>query len=138
MGTLVRFGISLGNELLEAFDKLCASRGYANRSEAIRDLIRQELAEEQWQQGGICSGTLTLVYDHHRNDLARRLMAIQHEHHDLILASLHVHLDHANCMETLALKGKAENVRQLAEKLIATRGVKYGAFNRALNAEEQA
>lgn len=136
MANLARFGVSLDGELLTAFDRLCESRGYANRSEAIRDLIRQELTEAQWQQGGICSGTLTLVYDHHRHDLARRLMIIQHEHHDLIMASMHVHLDHDNCLETLALKGPAESVRYLAEKLTATRGVKYGAFNRAPNGEK--
>jgi len=133
MSCLARFGVSIDEELLDAFDVLCQRRGYATRSEAIRDLIRKELTEDQWGEKGVCGGTLTLVYDHHKHDLARRLMAIQHDCHSLIVATMHVHLDHANCMECLALKGETESVRQLAERLITCRGVKYGVFNRAPN-----
>lgn len=133
MSCLARVGVSLDEELLAAFDGLCARRGYGTRSEAIRDLIRRELNEEQWGGQGFCGGTLTLVYDHHKHDLARRLMAIQHDFHEIIVATMHVHLDHDSCMECLALKGDAENVRNLAEKLVTCRGVKYGVFNRAPN-----
>ena len=122
MGKLTRFGVSLDEELLEPFDALCAVKGYSNRSEAIRDLIRKALVAEEWQQAdGQGAGTLTLVYDHHKNDLARRLTQMQHDEHDIIIATLHVHLDHH--------KGEAARVRALADKLISCKGVKHGTFS---------
>ena len=130
MGKLTRFGVSLDEELLEPFDALCAVKGYSNRSEAIRDLIRKALVAEEWQQAdGQGAGTLTLVYDHHKNDLARRLIQMQHDEHDIIIATLHVHLDHHNCLEVLILKGEAARVRALADKLISCKGVKHGTFS---------
>lgn len=130
MGKLTRFGVSLDEELLEPFDALCAVKGYSNRSEAIRDLIRKALVAEEWQQAdGQGAGTLTLVYDHHKNDLARRLTQMQHDEHDIIIATLHVHLDHYNCLEVLILKGEAARVRALADKLISCKGVKHGTFS---------
>ena len=117
MGKLTRFGVSLDEELLEPFDALCAVKGYSNRSEAIRDLIRKALVAEEWQQAdGQGAGTLTLVYDHHKNDLARRLTQMQHDEHD-------------NCLEVLILKGEAARVRALADKLISCKGVKHGTFS---------
>ena len=130
MGKLTRFGVSLDEELLEPFDALCAVKGYSNRSEAIRDLIRKALVAEEWQQADCQgAGTLTLVYDHHKNDLARRLTQMQHDEHDIIIATLHVHLDHHNCLEVLILKGEAARVRALADKLISCKGVKHGTFS---------
>ena len=130
MGKLTRFGVSLDEELLEPFDALCAVKGYSNRSEAIRYLIRKALVAEEWQQAdGQGAGTLTLVYDHHKNDLARRLTQMQHDEHDIIIATLHVHLDHHNCLEVLILKGEAARVRALADKLISCKGVKHGTFS---------
>lgn len=129
MGRLVRFGVSLDDELLEPFDDLCKKKGYATRSEAIRDLIRSSIAQEQYGNKIIAGGTLTLVYDHHKHDLARRLMAIQHADHDIIVTGMHVHIDHANCLEVLVLKGESERVRMLAARLVSCRGVKYGVFN---------
>lgn len=130
MGKLTRFGVSLDEELLEPFDALCAVKGYSNRSEAIRDLIRKALVAEEWQQAdGQGAGTLTLVYDHHKNDLARRLTQMQHDEHDIIIATLHVHLDHHNCLEVLILKGEAARVRALADRLISCKGVKHGTFS---------
>lgn len=130
MGKLTRFGVSLDEGLLEPFDALCAVKGYSNRSEAIRDLIRKALVAEEWQQAdGQGAGTLTLVYDHHKNDLARRLTQMQHDEHDIIIATLHVHLDHHNCLEVLILKGEAARVRALADKLISCKGVKHGTFS---------
>lgn len=130
MGKLTRFGVSLDEALLEPFDALCAVKGYSNRSEAIRDLIRKALVAEEWQQAdGQGAGTLTLVYDHHKNDLARRLTQMQHDEHDIIIATLHVHLDHHNCLEVLILKGEAARVRALADKLISCKGVKHGTFS---------
>ena len=130
MGKLTRFGVSLDEELLEPFDALCAVKGYSNRSEAIRDLIRKALVAEEWQQAdGQGAGTLTLVDDHHQNDRARRLTQMQHDEHDIIIATLHVHLDHHNCLEVLILKGEAARVRALADKLISCKGVKHGTFS---------
>ena len=130
MGKLTRFGVSLDEELLEPFDALCAVKGYSNRSEAIRDLIRKALVAEEWQQAdGQGAGTLTLVYDHHKNDLARRLTQMQHDEHDIIIATLHVHLDHHNCLEVLILKGEAARVRALGDKFISCKGVKHGTFS---------
>lgn len=130
MGQIVRFGVSLDAELLTHFDALCIRRGYSNRSEAIRDLIRKALVEENWEQDGEeCAGTLSLVYDHHGSDIARRLTALQHDEHDSIIATLHVHLDHDNCLEVLILKGEPPRVRSLADRLCAMRGVKHGAFS---------
>ena len=127
---LARFGVSLDEDLLEPFDALRARKGYGNRSEAIRDLIRRALVEEDWQNPQLMgAGTLTLVYDHHKNDLSRRLTQMQHDEHDIIVATLHVHLDHDNCLEVLVLKGEPERVRRLADKLISCKGVKHGTFS---------
>ncbi len=130
MNKTTRFGVSLDEDLLASFDALCQRNGYSNRSEAIRDLIRNALVEDDWNkdkaQG---AGTLSLVYDHHQSDIAKKLMTIQHDDHDCIIATLHVHLDHHNCLEVLVLKAEVERVRNLANKLISTRGVKHGAFS---------
>ncbi len=129
MGSLVRFGVSLDEELLKPFDALCAQKGYSNRSEAIRDLLRKALVSDAWEKDiDYRTGTLTLVYDHHKNDLARKIMTLQHDDFDIIVTSLHVHLDHDNCLEVLVLKGDPKRVRILANKLIACTGVKYGVF----------
>ncbi len=139
MGKLARFGVSLDEALLEPFDKLCKSKGYSNRSEAIRDLIRKALVQEAWQTSeGQGAGTLTLVYDHHKNDLARRLMRMQHDDHEIIVTTLHVHLDHYNCLEVLVLKGEAARVRALAERLISCRGVKHGTFSMTTTGQDLA
>lgn len=132
MGKLTRFGVSLDETLLVAFDRLCARKSYSNRSEALRDLIRRALGEEDYSTAdGQAAGTLTLVYDHHRHDLARRIMNIQHEYHDIIVAATHVHLDHDNCLEVLVLRGEAGRVQSLADKLVSTRGVRHGSFSPA-------
>ncbi len=124
---LTRFGVSLSESLLAEFDRLIDGKGYTNRSEAIRDLIREKLVEEEWQvDTAEVAGTVSLVYDHHKLDLPKRLTDIQHEHHDLVLSTLHVHLDHHNCLEVLLLKGPANEVRGLGEKLASTKGIKHG------------
>ncbi|MBN1343114.1 MAG: nickel-responsive transcriptional regulator NikR [Phycisphaerae bacterium] len=127
MPQLVRFGVSMEGELLDSFDKIIARKGYANRSEAIRDLIRESLVEEEWQTGRekTC-GALCLVYDHHSHDLSHKLMHAQHEAISEIISTLHVHLDHDNCFEIIVLRGEARDLQALADRLISTRGVKYG------------
>jgi len=128
MGGLVRFGISLDKSLLKDFDKLINSKDYSNRSEAIRDLIRNSLVEDEWKKNKDVAGVITLVYDHHKRELISLLLDIQHEHEDLIIASQHAHLDHHNCMEAIIVKGKSENVRMLADKLRAVKAVKHGSL----------
>lgn len=129
MGKLARFGVSLDEELLRQFDEIWSQKGYACRSEALRDLIRADISENRWMTESAGCGTLTLVYDHHRHDLARRLMALQHDEHDLIITTMHVHLDHYNCLEVLVLSGERARVQHLAQKLISCKGVKYGVFS---------
>ena len=127
MTELTRFGISMDQRLLDQFDELIARKGYANRSEAIRDLIRNALVEDQWSKGDEETvGTVTLVYDHHTRDLADKLTEEQHDHHDLIISALHAHLDHHNCLEVIVVKGRAAEVRHMADTLIGTKGVKHG------------
>jgi len=130
MGQTIRFGVSLDSDLLEKFDALCEERCYQTRSEAIRDLIRNTLVQKEWEDTEKeIAGTLTLVYDHHKSDLAQRLTEMQHDAHDVILCSMHVHLDHDNCLEVLALRGAGGAVRELGQKLISTKGVKHGKLN---------
>jgi len=130
MGKTIRFGVSLDSDLLEKFDALCDERSYQTRSEAIRDLIRNMLIQKEWEDlGGETAGTLTMVYDHHQSDLAQKLTELQHDYLDIIVTSLHVHLDHHNCMEILVLRGTGERLRDLGAKLTATKGVKHGTLN---------
>lgn len=127
MGKTIRFGVSLDSDLLEKFDMHCEERSYQTRSEAIRDLIRNTLVQREWEQAeGDLAGTLTLVYDHHKSGLSQRLTEIQHDAHDVIQSSLHVHLDHHNCLEVIILKGDGEIIKELGQKLISTKGVKHG------------
>jgi len=127
MTDLARFGISIDQPLLDKFDALIARKGYVNRSEAIRDLIRNALVEDAWQQDeGPTVGTVTLVYDHHTRDLSDKLTEQQHSHHDAIVSALHVHLDAHHCLEVVVVRGEARDVRRLADELIGTKGVKHG------------
>jgi len=127
MAELTRFGISIDGRLLQRFDALLQDKGYVNRSEAIRDLIRAALVEQEWARGDEETvGTVTLVYDHHTRDLADRLTEQQHAHHDAIVSALHVHLDAHHCLEVVVVRGKAKEVKRLADELIGTKGVKHG------------
>ena len=137
MGSTIRFGVSLDSDLLDQFDALCEQREYPNRSEAIRDLIRNALVQNEWEGEGSehAAATLTLVYDHHKSDLAQKMTNVQHDHHHLIVTSLHVHLDHDNCLEVLVMKGPGDDVRAMAQKLIATKGVKFGRLSLATTGE---
>jgi CopG family nickel-responsive transcriptional regulator len=125
-----RFTISLDDELARDFDAFIAARGLANRSEAVRDLIRSCLeAERQAASGGHCVASLSYVYNHHSRELAERLAEHQHAHHDLTVATLHVHLDHENCLESVVLQGPTAAVRELAGRLTGEPGVRHGALN---------
>lgn len=136
MGNTIRFGVSLDSDLLERFDALCDQRGYQTRSEAIRDLIRNTLVQQEWEDSAKdVAATLTLVYDHHKSDLAQKVTNAQHDNHHLIITTLHVHLDQHNCLEVLVLKGPGADVRGLAQRLISTKGVMFGRLSLATTGE---
>ena len=127
MGQLSRIGVAIDSELLEKFDGMIAQRGYTNRSEAFRDIIRDELVEKAWESPeSPVVGTGTLVYDHHVRLLNEKLTSLQHDFHHSILSTLHVHLDHDHCLEVLVVRGKAGEVQKVADTLISTKGVKHG------------
>lgn len=125
--TATRFSVSLPPALLEQLDEMTTEKGYNNRSLAIADMIRAQLVEHrQRNDSGEIAGTITLVYDHHKPHLQASLTDIQHDHHAEILSTVHVHLDHHNCLEVLIVRGKASVIRKIADELIAAKGVKHG------------
>ena len=127
MANLSRIGVSIDSGLLERFDGYIASKGYENRSEAFRDLIRDRLIESAVvSPAALVVGTVTLIYDHHKRLLPEKLTDIQHEHHEVVISTVHAHLDHHNCLEVVVLRGKSKDVQTLADKLISTKGVQHG------------
>ena len=136
MPKLVRFGVSLEEELLKDFDRHIKGKEYQNRSEAIRDMIREEFVKKEWQEDKEVAGTITLIYDHHKRELINRLTDIQHNFHKLIISGQHIHLDHDNCLETIIAKGRAKEIEKLADKLKSVKGVKYGALTMATIAKK--
>lgn len=126
-----RFTISLDESLASQFDQLIAARGYSNRSEAVRDLIRGAIESDRQRDppAGHCVANLSYVYNHHERELAERLTGLQHAHHDLTVAAMHSHLDHDNCLESVILKGQTVDVRQFADLLMAESGVRHGKLN---------
>jgi len=129
MTDLVRFGVSISRSLIEPFDKLIAREGYTNRSEALRDLIRDRLVREQEDREGEMFGTLTLVYDHHARGLDGRLTDLQHQYAGAVVSAVHVHVDHHSCLQILILRGVAGEIRSLAGQLKALRGVKHATLS---------
>lgn len=126
MKKLVRFGVSLDHHLLDDFDELIARKNYTNRSEALRDLIRDNLVGQEWDENKETVGTITIVYDHHVHALTEKLTDIQHRFHRLVLSAMHVHLDHDHCVEVLVVRGKGGDIKKVADTLIGTKGVKHG------------
>lgn len=125
-----RVTISLDETLAEAFDEVTAEQGYSSRSEAVRDLVRKAIAARREQAPeGDCVANLSYVYNHHVRALAQRLAEISHQHHDLVVATFHVHLDHDHCLESVMLKGRTRQVRALADAIRAERGVRFGELN---------
>ena len=122
---LVRFGVSLEAELLKAFDRETRRRGYANRSEAIRGLIRERLIREERMRGSEAAGAILLIYDHRRRDLVERLMSMQHDFHHNIISTQHTHLDHHQCLEIVAVRGRPADLQKLADGIRSTKGVKH-------------
>jgi CopG family nickel-responsive transcriptional regulator len=125
--TTARFSVSLPRALLQQLDEMTGEKGYDNRSLAIADMIRDQLVEHRQKFGSAeIAGTITLVYDHHKMHVQETLTDIQHDHHDVILSTVHVHLDHHNCLEVLLVRGKPPVIRKIADELIAAKGVKHG------------
>jgi CopG family nickel-responsive transcriptional regulator len=139
LSAITRFGVSLEEGLLGKFDRLIDRKGYLNRSEAIRDLIRDSLVRDQWEIGdGNAVGTLTLVYDHGTRELEERLTELQHANYKAIVSTLHVHLDPHHCLEVLVLRGETKLLKSIADRLIGTRGVKHGTFSATAEGKELA
>ncbi len=116
----------MDEELLARFDGLIRALGYANRSEALRDLVRERLVRHEWEEGEEVVGVIVLLYEHHKRELSDELIDLQHHHHDLVIATMHVHLDADNCLEILAVRGPGPEVQRLAELLRSLKGVKHG------------
>ena len=126
-----RVTISIDDGLAEAFDAMVTAQGYASRSEAVRDLVRQAVDARRLSNGddGMCVASLSYLYDHHVRDLAQRLTELQHDHHDVVIATTHVHLDHHACLESTMLRGKTSQVRALSDAVASQRGVRFASAN---------
>lgn len=135
MDELVRFGVSLDRKLLAKFDRHIRRKRYTNRSEALRDLIRDNLVGEEWDENKETVGTITFVYDHHVRDLTGTLIDIQHDYHGQILSGMHVHLDHNHCLEVLVVKGKGTDIKKVADALVSVKGVKHGKLTMTTTAK---
>ncbi len=129
MSGLFRFGISIDKNLLDKFDRLIREKRYTNRSEAFRDLIREELVKRAWREGKEVAGAITFIYDHHQRDLLSRIVDTQHHFQKLIISTQHIHLDHENCLEIVAVKGNSREVQKLADTLKSIKGVRHGTLS---------
>ncbi len=137
MEEIVRFGVSMEKNLLASFDELNSRKGYTNRSEALRDLVRDHLVEEEWRtEKKEMTGTITIVYNHHSRGLSDTLTDLQHQFLNLIISTMHVHLDEDNCLEVLVVKGMVDKIKPVADKLISTRGVKHGKLTMTTTGKE--
>ena len=136
MSELVRFGVSLEKALLDRFDVLIREKQYTNRSEALRDLIRRELVQKEWRGGSDVAGAITLIYDHHKRDVMSRVTDTQHEFQEVIISTQHIHLDHYNCLEIVAARGKAEEVQKLADALRSIKGVRHATLSMSSTGRE--
>jgi len=136
MAEIFRFGVSLDKDLLAKFDRLINSKNYSNRSEAFRDLIRHELVEREWQKGKEVAGAVTIIYDHHKRDLLNKITDMQHDFQRIIISTQHIHLDHNNCLEIIAVKGNPMEVKKLADALKSIKGVKHGTLSMSTTGKE--
>ena len=137
MSSITRFGVSIESQLIKKFDALIARKGYATRSEAIRDMIRDTLVEREWESGEHETvGTITVVYNHHTRELEHALTDMQHRSFHHIISTLHVHLDAHNCLEVLVVKGRSQDIKKIADRLIGTRGVKHGKLTMTTTGKE--
>jgi CopG family transcriptional regulator, nickel-responsive regulator len=136
MSELVRFGVSLEKALLNRFDVVIREKRYTNRSEALRDLIRRELVQREWQEGRDVAGAITLIYDHHKRDVMSKVTDTQHEFQEVIISTQHIHLDYHNCLEIVAARGKAEEVQKLTDALRSIKGVRHSTLSMSSTGRE--
>ncbi len=137
MAKLIRFGVSLPDDLIEKFDRIIKNKKYENRSKAIGDLIRKFIVEEEWKYDNKKSiGTINLVYDHHKREILNKLNSIQHDFHEYIVSDTHVHLDHDNCLDVIIVKGKTGKIKQIADALISVKGIKFGKLSIATQGKD--
>ena len=136
MSKLIRFGVSLPEDLLEKFDRLIGIKNYTNRSEAIRDLIRQDLVSKQWRGKGEVAGAITIIYDRHKRELLNKITDIRHDFQKFIISSQHVRLDNDNCLKIIAVRGNSSKVQKLADTLKAVKGVKHGTLSMSSTGKE--
>jgi len=127
----IRFGVSMEEKLLMEFDRFLAKEGYKNRSEAIRGIIRERFVQEEWEKGATVAGNIMLVYDHHKRELVQKITDVQHNFHECIISTQHVHMDHNNCLEIVVVKGKVEKIRNIHNALKSLSGVKYSSLSKA-------
>ncbi|NJE61753.1 nickel-responsive transcriptional regulator NikR [Thermococcus sp. 21S7] len=124
---IIRFGVSVPDELLERFDRIIEEKGYVNRSEAIRDMMRDFIVRHEWEQGeGEVAGTITMLYNHDEAEVVKELLDLQHDYLSEIISSIHVHMDEHNCLEVVIVKGKANRIKEIADRLLSLKGVKHG------------
>jgi CopG family transcriptional regulator, nickel-responsive regulator len=131
MERTVRFGVSMEKKLLERFDRMLKKEGYKNRSEAIRDFIRQHLVEEEWERGQKVTGGILIEYNHHYRELMEKVTDIQHHFHNVVISTQHIHMDDDNCLEIIAVSGKVELIKKLYDSLKSLKGVKYSSLSKA-------
>ena len=136
MSDLFRFGVSLEKSLLEKFDHLIRGKNYPNRSEAFRDLIRQELVKKQWQEGKEIAGAITLIYNHHKREILNKITDIQHDFQKVIISTQHIHLDHNNCLEIIAIRGNPKEAKRLEDTLKSIKGVKHATLSMSSTGKE--
>ena len=136
MSRIFRFGVSLEKDLLGKFDQLIKEKSYTNRSEALRDLIRQELVKRQWQQGKEIAGAIIINYDHHKRELLNKITDVQHDFQKLIISTQHIHLDHDNCLEIIALRGNPKEAQKLTDSLKSIKAVKHAALSMSSTGKE--
>lgn len=129
MPNIFRFGVSLEKGLLDRFDRLLKEKNYTNRSEALRDLIRQELVKVQWQKDGDIAGAITIIYNHHKRELLDKITDVQHDFQKLIISTQHIHLDHHNCLEIIAIRGSSKEAQRLQDNLKSIKGVKHATLS---------
>lgn len=136
MAGLVRFGISAEKDLLAKFDKLMRKKGHTNRSKAFSDLVRQELVKKEWIEGKEVAGAIIMIYDHHKRELVNKLMGIQHDFNKIIMSTQHIHLDHNNCLEIVAIKGASTEAQKLSDALKSVKGIKHTTLGMSSTGKE--